>query len=103
MERRTARPFVHALRGVCASGETRAPRGAPSRRFLSPGPRFLNPAFALRPIQRAPRGAAVVPPDPGTGASRVRGYESRPQAPHLGSILETSREDALSRARQIGL
>ena len=81
----------------------RAPLGAPSRLFC---PRARVSWFALRfrrawhhpllggrcfsdpkPLQgsqssEAPRGAAVVPPERGPGASRVRGYESRPQAPH---------------------
>jgi hypothetical protein len=37
-------------------------------------------AHAERPVQRAPRRAVLVPPGRGSGASRARGYEPRPQA-----------------------
>jgi hypothetical protein len=53
------RPHL-AARAPFAQGAS--PLGAPPRRFQSSGPRFLNPAFALRPMQRAPRGGVVMPP-----------------------------------------
>jgi hypothetical protein len=53
------------------------------RRFQSPDPRFLGRGKCASPSPaKAPRGAAVVPPERGPGASRVRGNEPRPQAPH---------------------
>ena len=85
----------HALRGVCVLGEGRAPRGAPSRLFcprdrasgcrrVGSSPALIRAAFAaLRPHRVQPSKAA----GPRAGgrlpeASRERGYEPRPQAPH---------------------
>ena len=94
----------HALRGVCVLDEGRAPRGAPSRRFQSSGPCFRAPtggvppaliraAFAaLRPRRVQPLKAA----GPSAGgrlpeASRERGCEPRPRAPHLLHLENASR------------
>src|SRR6185437_1252989 len=82
--------------GVGASGETRAPLGAPSRLFCPrgrssgrrPGRLSAHPirqTFArLRPrrvqsLKTVPRSRDGRLPE----ASRERGYESRPQAPHF--------------------
>ena len=132
---RRARPWrrTHALRRSIAA-------------FLSPGPRFLVSVPVSAGLGATPfwaGGASAVRnrcngPSPasssrsghsaarsGPEASRVRGYEPRPQAPHRrsralppvssqgaaarspaaafpdGSIFGTSREDALGRARRV--
>jgi hypothetical protein len=86
---------ICAWRSAGASDETRAPRGAPSRRFQSPGPCFrarrgqcspalIRAAFAalhrrrVQPFKAAPHSGGGRPPE----ASRERGYERRAQAPH---------------------
>src|SRR5664280_1487786 len=46
------RILVQSTCGVGASGETRAPFGAPSRRRYGAGPRFLTRRFALPPALR---------------------------------------------------
>ena len=55
-----------------------------SRHAQTPGPKPLDGY----PV--APRGAAVVPPDRVPEASRVRGYEPRPQAPPPPRVLLAS-------------
>jgi hypothetical protein len=126
--------------------QVRAPLGAPSRLFC-PRVRVSRSAslsfFGLRRAGSTPERALALElprrpcpasssrrghsaPRSGPEASRVRGYEPRPQAPHQpmsglpdigperampvlrhrpfrGSIFETSREDALSRARRNGI
>ena len=82
---------IRAWRSAGVSDETRAPRGAPSRRFQSPGPCFrarrgqCSPALIrepyprrVQPFKAAPHSEGGRPPE----ASRERGYEPRPQAPH---------------------
>ena len=90
----------------------RAPLGAPSRRFLIPGPRFQETPSGLysslgapaqhlnalrrnepcrRPVQRAPRRRIVVPNGSVPGTSRVRGDEPRPRAPHPAPSAERHR------------
>ena len=84
-----------ALGARCASRvETHAPCGAPSAAFLSPGPCFrarteglaanrIQAAFAaLHPHRVQPLKAVPLSGDGRrAGASRARGYESRPRAP----------------------
>ena len=63
---------------------TRPPSGAPFVAISVPGSAFPGTRpFRPVPVQRAPRGGVVVPPDRCPGASRVRGYEPRPRAPPL--------------------
>ena len=66
---------------------TRSPLGAPLVAISVPGAAFPSAALAPRIVQRAPRRAAVVPPERGPGASRVpcvrgtaRGRHTRPAA-----------------------
>jgi len=75
---------------------TRAPLGAPSRRFLLPGSAFPgtrlvkpvpSPAGSLRRGRIAPRS--------GPGASRMRGCEPRARAPHPLPPAMTPHESAL--------
>ena len=92
------------LRGVArALRSARSPLGAPLRLLPPPrgaawlgcGPRFLGRgACAPVPVQRAPRGRLVVAGGRSPAAARVRGYEPRPQAPHLAPPTSTSPEDA---------
>ena len=81
MERRSAQHRGSAPCGACASGEIRAPLGAPSRRF------FATPGRAFRPRSKDPGvsellagGLSASGRSP--GAARVRGCEPRPRAPH---------------------
>src|SRR5437016_5282592 len=48
------------------------------------------------PVQQAPCRAVLVPPGRGPGAARVRGYEPRPQGPHLAPSAERLRKTPLS-------
>ena len=48
------------------------------------------------PVQQAPCRAILVPPGRGPGAARVRGYEPRPQGPHLAPSAERLRKTPLS-------
>jgi hypothetical protein len=70
---------------------TRSPLGAPLVAISVPGAAFPSPALAPEIVQRAPRRAAVVPPERGPGASRVpcvrgtaRGRHTRPAARAAG-------------------
>ena len=87
MERRKALHLNHAFRRRVL-GEGRAPAGAPSRHFHGAGLRvqrragFPGSGIGAGPVQRAPRRAAVVPPDTMPGAAPVRVYETRPEEPH---------------------
>jgi hypothetical protein len=114
--------------GVRVLGEGRAPLGAPSRLFCPRGRNFRARTGGLRP----PRSGQLSPPfvraasshsrrsplvgtdgDPGPPGDGVTSPARRRRtsrcracpisAPFSGSIFETSREDALSRARHPGL
>ena len=54
---------LSALRRKRVLRSTRSPPGAPLRRFLSRGPRFRGRGDWPVPVQRAPRGGVIVPPD----------------------------------------
>jgi hypothetical protein len=110
---------IRAWRSASVLGEGRAPRGAPWRRFLTPGPRFqvhvssflrssarrLNTMNALRP-RRGPRRPCPASssrrgrsaPRSGPGTSRCRGNEPQQQAPHPAPPSGSSLEDAPRRA-----
>jgi hypothetical protein len=116
MERRAAQPLAFRL-AAAAPCEGASPLGAPCAAFLSPGPRFLvyapvsvwsskrrlNSRHAFRaarnhwPIpspassSRSARSGARSGPE----ASRVRGYEPRPQAPQPLPPSLASHENAL--------
>ncbi len=92
---------VHAPRGASAS--RRSTRGICRRRAhvgpaISPGPRFWT-GIRPCPVQRAPRGAPLSGARAVPGAARVRGYEPRPQGPHLAPPSDVSRRRP-RRARQ---
>jgi hypothetical protein len=116
MERRAAQPLAFRLAAGRVLRSTRSPLGAPCAAFLSPGPRFL----VYGPVRRASAaplcGKATLRrtddhwsiPSPanssrsarsgarsGPEASRVRGYEPRPQAPHPLPPSFASHENAL--------
>ena len=88
-----------ALRRARTLRSARSPHGAPlavSRLRLSPktqapGPRCLGRGSSPVPVQRAPRGGVLVPPGRESRASRVRGCEPRPRAPHLLHLKNASR------------
>ena len=82
---------------VCATRlhRARSPLGAPPRHSLRLSPRNSAPGrvswdlvmsgvtrFSPVPVQRAPRRPVVMPDERNPRASRERGYEPRPQAPH---------------------
>jgi hypothetical protein len=105
-ERREASPYLrprfakHGARlAIDAPASRRSTGGSRHRsaeRWLSHGPRFLgSEPRGPCPVQRAPRSAVLVPHERGPEAARERGYEPRPQAPHLAPICRTSPEDAL--------
>jgi hypothetical protein len=110
MERRAAHPYSsHALRRARVLRSTRSPLGAPLAarvpalaKTQAPGPRFLgrgigaspSPAGSLRRGHSAPRS--------GPRASRERGYESRPQAPHFApSSKRLAKTPSMSKARRV--
>ena len=86
------RQACEARRGkACTHLAMRPPPGAPPRHLqtgahvgpaISPRPRFLN-RHSRQPMQRAPRSVPLVARERSPGAARVRGYEPRPQGPHL--------------------
>jgi len=126
VRRRPVFPFDKMPRGWSAGWRTslpscrtsydvRAPAGAPSRRFFTLGPRFLGRGKWASPSPASSSQSGRNAARSGPRASRGRGYEPRPQAPHRpavshrpfavrcrisgtaphrGSIIGTSRDDA---------
>jgi len=76
-------------RSTCGSCQQLSPS-------LSSGPGFRGPGIGARLVQQAPCRAVLMPPDRGPGAARVRGYEPRPQAPHLLRLSERLRKTPLN-------
>src|SRR4051812_10435225 len=99
-ERRSAHLWSAFRRGApLAKGARLAALHRGSRQQLSPplssGPGFRGPGIGARLVQQAPCRAVLMPPDRGPGAARVRGYEPRPQAPHLLRLSERLRKTPL--------
>ena len=90
--RGAARPLTEGARLPALHRGSRRP---PAGRRLSPRPRFREHGrVAAAPVQRAPRGAVVVPPGRGPGAARVRGARSpapagAASAPPVGRLRRT--------------
>ena len=87
------RQACEARRGeACTHLAMRPPPGAPPRHLQASRSMGVAPSTPGRvsgnrhwrqPVQRAPRRAPVSGARAGSGAARVRGYEPRPQGPHL--------------------